>query len=101
MPLYGGPAPDDEVAAWARLIVQAVRAGGATQPVSIGDGAWGLEVTGRDNGYSLRQLAPLVDFVGPHVYQMEDDEVRQLLTAASRASSPAASASRSCWRSSG
>ena len=28
------------------------------------------------------QLAPLVDFVGPHVYPMEDDEVRQLLTAA-------------------
>ena len=82
MPLYGGPATGDEVAAWARLLVQAVRAGGATQPVSIGDGAWGVEVSGRDNGYSLRQLAPLVDFVGPHVYPMEDDEVRQLLTAA-------------------
>ena len=27
-------------------------------------------------------LAPLVDFVGPHVYPMQDDEVRQLLTAA-------------------
>jgi endo-1,4-beta-mannosidase len=82
MPLYGGPAAGDEVAAWARILVHAVRAAGATQPISVGDGAWGVEVSGSDNGYSLRQLAPLVDFVGPHVYPMEDDEVRQLLTAA-------------------
>jgi endo-1,4-beta-mannosidase len=39
-------------------------------------------MSGSDNGYSLRALAPLVDFVGPHVYPMQDDEVRQLLTAA-------------------
>jgi endo-1,4-beta-mannosidase len=82
MPLYGGPATSDEIAAWARIVVQAVRAAGATQPISLGDGAWGVEMSGRDNGYSLRRLAPLVDFVGPHVYPMEDDEVRQLLTAA-------------------
>ena len=82
MPIYGGPASSDEIAAWARLVVQAVRSAGATQPVSIGDGAWGVEVTGRDNGYSLRALAPLVDFVGPHSYPMEDDAVRQLLTPA-------------------
>jgi len=82
MPLYGGPGTSDEIAAWARAIVEAVRAAGATQPISLGDGAWGVEVSGVDNGYSLRTLAPLVDFVGPHVYPMEDDEVRQLLTAA-------------------
>jgi len=82
MPLYGGPAPADVVASWGRLLVQAVRAAGATQPISTGDGAWGVEATGRDNGYSLRTLAPLVDFVGPHAYPMEDDEVRQLLTPA-------------------
>jgi endo-1,4-beta-mannosidase len=82
MPLYGGPASADEVAAWAGLVVQGLRAGGASQPVSLGDGAWGVEVTGRDNGYSLRALAPLVDFVGPHSYPMEDDPVRQLLTPA-------------------
>ena len=29
MPLYGGPGTSDEIAAWARLIVQAVRAAGA------------------------------------------------------------------------
>ena len=82
MPLYGGPGTSEEIAAWARVVVDAVRAAGATQPISLGDGAWGVEMTGVDNGYSLRTLAPLVDFVGPHVYPMEDDEVRQLLTAA-------------------
>jgi endo-1,4-beta-mannosidase len=82
MPLYGGSGTSAEIAAWARPILDAVRAAGATQPISLGDGGWGVEVTGVDNGYSLRTLAPLVDFVGPHVYPMEDDEVRQLLTAA-------------------
>ena len=82
MPLYGGTAPADEITAWARILVQALRAGGARQPVSVGDGAWGIEVSGADNGYSLRSLAPLVDFVGPHAYPMQDDEHRQALAAA-------------------
>ena len=82
MPIYGEPATRDQVTPWAQLMVQAVRAGGGTQPVSIGDGAWGIEVTGRDNGFSVRDLAALTDFVGPHVYRMENDLVRQHLTAA-------------------
>jgi endo-1,4-beta-mannosidase len=82
MPLYGGPAASEEITAWARIVIQAVRSAGATQPISLGDGAWGVEVSGRDNGYSLRSLAPLVDFVGPHVYPMQDDEARQFLTPA-------------------
>jgi endo-1,4-beta-mannosidase len=82
MPLFGGIAATDTVTAWAELVVQAVRAGGATQPVSIGDGAWGIEMSGVDNGFSVRALAGLVDFVGPHVYRMEDDLVRQHLAAA-------------------
>ncbi|HEV2893522.1 MAG TPA: cellulase family glycosylhydrolase, partial [Actinomycetota bacterium] len=65
MPLYGGVAPVPVVTAWAELLVQAVRAGGGTQPVSLGDGAWGIEMSGVDNGYSIRATAPLVDFVGP------------------------------------
>lgn len=77
MPIYGGTAPSEQVTAWARLMVQAVRAGGAKEPVSIGDGAWGVEVTGQDNGFSVRDLAAITDFVGPHVYRMEDDLVRQ------------------------
>lgn len=82
MPLYGGAASTEEVTSWARLLLQALRSAGVTQPVSVGDGAWGIEVTGRDNGFSLRALAPLVDFLGPHVYPAENDPVRQALAAA-------------------
>jgi endo-1,4-beta-mannosidase len=81
MPLYGGTAKSDEIVEWARAIVDAVRATGAPQPISLGDGAWGIETSGADNGYSLRDLETLVDFVGPHVYPMQDDQTRQLLTA--------------------
>ena len=82
MPHYGGLAGTDEITAWARIMVQAVRAGGGHQPVSLGDGAWGIEVSGQDNGYSIRALAPLVEFIGPHVYTMSDDPVRQSMAAA-------------------
>ncbi len=79
---YGGTGTTEEITAWTRLLVQAIRSQGAAQPISTGDGAWGIEVTGRENGYSLRALAPLVDFLGPHVYPMLDDQVRQALSAA-------------------
>jgi endo-1,4-beta-mannosidase len=82
MPIYGGSGDVDAVTSWAELVVQAVRAGGGTQPTSLGDGAWGIEVTGSDNGFSLRRTRDLVDFVGPHVYPMGTDVVRQHLRAA-------------------
>src|SRR5262245_23432141 len=37
MPLYGGPGDAEEIAAWARILVQAVRSTGAAQPISTGD----------------------------------------------------------------
>jgi endo-1,4-beta-mannosidase len=82
MPIYGGVAETSTVTAWARLMVAAVRAGGGREPVAIGDGAWGIEVTGRDNGFSVRDLAAITDFVGPHSYPMQDDQVRQHYEAA-------------------
>jgi endo-1,4-beta-mannosidase len=82
MPLYAGPAPREAVAAWAQLVITALREAGARQPVSLGDGAWGLEVTGRDNGFRLRDAARLCDFLGPHCYPMGDDPVRQHYAAA-------------------
>jgi endo-1,4-beta-mannosidase len=83
MPLYGGSATDHEiVATWARLIRDAVRAAGGHQPFSLGDGAWGVEVTGNDNGFRLADLAGLVDFLGPHVYPVGDDPIRQRYAAA-------------------
>ena len=82
MPIYGGPTTPEYGKSWAELMVQAVRSSGAKEPVSLGDGAWGMEVTGEDNGFRLRDIAPSVDFMGPHVYPMGDDPVRQHLTAA-------------------
>lgn len=82
IPIYGGEDDTAVVTEWARLMVHAVRAGGGHQPVSIGDGAWGEEVTGHDSGFSVRALGALTDFVGPHVYAMETDLVRQHLKAA-------------------
>jgi len=82
MPIYGGPAPRAVVDSWAQLVVAGLRAGGATQPVSIGDGAWGREISGRDNGFSVADAAELCDFLGPHCYPMGDDPARQHYTAA-------------------
>jgi endo-1,4-beta-mannosidase len=83
MPLYGGDhAPHETVAAWAQIIRDAVRAAGGHQPFSVGDGAWGVEASGRDNGFRLADMAGLCDFLGPHVYPIGDDQIRQHYAAA-------------------
>jgi endo-1,4-beta-mannosidase len=83
MPIYGGAdAPAEMVAAWAQIVRDAVRAAGGTQPFSLGDGAWGPEITGNDNGFRLADTARLCDFIGPHVYPIGDDRVRQHYAAA-------------------
>jgi endo-1,4-beta-mannosidase len=82
MPLYGGEARSETVAAWVQIIRDAVRAAGGHQPFSAGDGAWGVETSGRDNGFRLADLAGLCDFLGPHVYPVGDDRVRQYYAAA-------------------
>ncbi|MGD0165998.1 MAG: beta-galactosidase trimerization domain-containing protein [Gaiellaceae bacterium] len=82
MPLLAGPGEPDPVTNWVETLVKAVRDGGGTQPVSPGDGAWGIETSGRENGFRLRRLKDLIDWVGPHVYPHTNDEWRQLLTAA-------------------
>ena len=83
MPLYGGSDTDHEiVATWARIIKDAVRAAGGHQPFSLGDGAWGIEVTGNDNGFRLTEVSELTDFLGPHTYPVGDDPIRQRYAAA-------------------
>ena len=83
MPLYGGDhAPPETVAAWAQIIRDAVRAAGGHQPFSLGDGAWGIEASGRENGFRLADVARLCDFLGPHVYPVGDDPIRQHYAAA-------------------
>ncbi len=83
MPLYGGAdTPHETVAAWAQIMRDAVQAAGGHQPFSLGDGAWGIEVSGRDNGFRLADTARLCDFLGPHVYSLGDDRIRQHYAAA-------------------
>jgi endo-1,4-beta-mannosidase len=83
MPLYGGDqTPHEVVAAWARIIRDAVRAAGGRQPFSLGDGAWGIEATGRDNGFRLADASAICDFLGPHIYPVGDDQIRQHYAAA-------------------
>jgi endo-1,4-beta-mannosidase len=82
MPIYGGAASHEIVDAWARIIRDAVRAAGGRQPFSLGDGAWGIEVSGHDNGFRLTEIAELTDFLGPHAYPVGDDPVRQRYAAA-------------------
>lgn len=89
VPIYGhwesrgvGSISAEAVRSWVQILIDAVRAGGGTQPVSTGDGNWGVEVTGLDNGFRVRELAPMYDFHGPHVYRMETDPMRQNLGAA-------------------
>jgi endo-1,4-beta-mannosidase len=83
MPIYGGmDSPPEIVAAWAQLIRDAVRAAGGHQPFSLGDGAWGIEVRGVENGFRLADSARLCDFIGPHVYPLGDDRIRQHYAAA-------------------
>ena len=83
MPLYGGDhAPPETVAAWAQIIRDAVRAAGGDQPFSLGDGSWGIEASGRENGFRLADAARLCDFLGPHVYPVGDDQIRQHYAAA-------------------
>ena len=83
MPLYAGEhAPPETVAAWTQIIRDAVRAAGRHQPFSTGDGAWGIETSGRDNGFRLADMARLCDFLGPHAYPVGDDQIRQHYAAA-------------------
>src|ERR1017187_7925282 len=83
MPIYGGRnAPADLVAAWAQIMRDAVRAAGGHQPFSLGDGAWGTGGAAKDGGFALADTARLCDFIGPHVYPVGDDEIRQHYAAA-------------------
>lgn len=76
MPIYGGSAPREVIAAWAQIMRDAIRAAGGTQPFSLGDGAWGIEVGNADNGFSVADSARLCDFLGPHCYPVDDDRAR-------------------------
>jgi endo-1,4-beta-mannosidase len=82
MPLYAGAGEREAVAAWGQIIRDAVRAAGGHQPFSLGDGAWGTRLSRARAGFALADTARLCDFIGPHVYPVGDDQVRQHYAAA-------------------
>ncbi|GAA5191025.1 cellulase family glycosylhydrolase [Rugosimonospora acidiphila] len=79
MHFYGGSDEHENIRAWAELMTQAVRAGGGRGPVSLGDGVLGVDLYGEDNGFRLRELRETIDWIGPHLYGMGDDLIRQHL----------------------
>jgi len=82
MPLYAGHASREYVRAWSLICTAAVRAGGSALPVSLGDGGWTQEITGKDTGFRLRDQRDCVDFYGPHSYPAGSDQARQFAEAA-------------------
>jgi endo-1,4-beta-mannosidase len=82
MPWYTGPTPREYARAWGLITTAAVRAGGSTKPVSLGDGVWNQEVIATDNGFRLADGQDVVDFYGPHSYPWGNDQTRQMLRAA-------------------
>ncbi|HEX9624304.1 MAG TPA: cellulase family glycosylhydrolase [Streptosporangiaceae bacterium] len=83
MPIYGAAdASREVVAAWAQIMRDAVRAAGGHQPFSLGDGAWGTRGPRLARGFDPADTARLCDFLGPHVYPVGNDEIRQHYAAA-------------------
>ena len=95
------PGHVDEITAWARIVVQALRSGGADQPVSLGDGAWGIEIDGRRQRLLAARARAARRLRRP---ALVPDAGRRAAPGRSRprshASSPEGSASPSCSRSS-
>ena len=60
--------PPGTVTSWCARMIAAARAAHPGVPVGLGDGLMG--------GFPNELLAPLVDFVGPHVYEADPDALR-------------------------
>lgn len=73
---YAGQSDPDSVRGWAEVCCAAVRDAGSDKPLSLGDGAWTMELSGRESGFRIRRQLDLVDFIGPHSYPMGTDQVR-------------------------
>ena len=69
MPLWGGAAPADDIAAWATEMMATVRAADATRPLGTGDGCM--------SGWPTGRLASGLDWIGPHLYYSDVDPLRQ------------------------
>jgi endo-1,4-beta-mannosidase len=70
MPLWAEAAPPDAVYAWCQKLIEAIRGKSHhLTAIGIGDGNMG--------GWPTKKLAPLVDWLGPHVYYGDADPMRQ------------------------
>ncbi|AEH51033.1 glycoside hydrolase 5 family protein [Pseudothermotoga thermarum] len=74
MPLYGGTGEPEKVLNWVKKLVEVIKSVDPTRPVGTGDGCW--NVFGGENGFNLREISKIVDYLGPHVYLSETDEYR-------------------------
>ena len=79
VPLWGGAAEPQAVAAWARAMCQALRERDDQRPVGLGDGV--LNLRGGQNGFDPRLLRKQVDYLGPHTNPVDQDPLRQALGA--------------------
>ncbi len=83
MPLYGGPPPitrRSRPGHGSSATRSARQAATSPSPSATAPGA--SRSAASDNGFRLADIAPLVDFLGPHVYPVGDDPVRQKFAAA-------------------
>jgi endo-1,4-beta-mannosidase len=68
MPLWADAAQPEAIRHWCQSLVEVIR-GKSPHPIGVGDGNMA--------GWPTRQLAPLVDWLGPHVYYGDSDPLRQ------------------------
>ena len=76
MPNHGGNGPRESVTKWVARMTKAVRSTGDTKPISPGDGAWSPEIWGKATEWHLTDLLEYIDFIGPHIYPFENDNLR-------------------------
>jgi len=84
IPNYEPRGTSDEVAAWAKRLIETIHFEDPDHPVTIGDGCWAPEINHRKPNFPLRKLAPLQDFLGLHFYPRSGNPWRQSFTAAFR-----------------
>ncbi len=77
---YTGETDSETMLGWVKTICNTIRERDPLCPISIGDGVWGREIYGRDNGLRLNELKDVIDFLGPHFYPEEDDTLRHSYT---------------------
>ncbi len=77
---YAGIKDPETILTWVRTLCNVIRERDPSRPIGSGDGAWGREIYGVDNGFRLDELKEVIDFYGLHFYHEEDDTLRHSYT---------------------